>query len=134
MKYDLIAPCHFGLEKTLVYEVKRAGGENVSATDGRVKFTGDESVIAKANITCSVAERIGIVLASFRAESFDDIFYGVQDIPIEEFAGVNDMLHVISGHSVNSKLTSVPASVLFTDSMSDFFNFTRAFFSLPEAL
>ena len=109
MTYNLTAPCHFGLEKTLSFEIRRAGGENITACDGRVDFTGDESVIAKANITCSVAERIGIVLASFEAKTFDDIFYRLREIPIEEYAGRNDKIHIIKGHSLNSALTSIPA-------------------------
>ena len=109
MKYDLTAPCHFGLEKTLAFEIKRAGGENVTSRDGRVDFTGDENVIAKANITCSVAERVGIVLARFRAVTFDDVFNSCRDIPVENFAGRNDNIHIVKGHSLNSKLTSIPA-------------------------
>lgn len=109
MTYNLTAPCHFGLEKTLSFELRRAGGENIAASVGRVDFTGDESVIAKANITCSVAERIGIVLASFEAKTFDDIFYRLREIPIEEYAGRNDKIHIVKGHSLNSALTSIPA-------------------------
>lgn len=109
MKYKLTAPCHFGLEKTLAFEIKRAGGENTSVKDGRVDFEGDENVIAKANITCSVAERIGMVLARFTAKSFDDVFENCKKIPIEEFAGRNDKIHIVKGHSLTSKLTSIPA-------------------------
>ncbi len=107
--YSLTAPCHFGLEKTLSFEIKCAGGENISARDGRVDFTGNERVIAKANITCSVAERIGIVLARFRANTFDDVFDACRNIPVEEFAGRNDNLHIVKGHALDSKLTSIPA-------------------------
>lgn len=109
MTYNLTAPCHFGLEKTLSFEIKRAGGENIRASDGRVDFTGDESVIARANITCSVAERIGIILDSFTANTFDDIFEHLKRVPIEEYAGKNDKIHIVKGHSLNSKLTSIPA-------------------------
>ena len=109
MNYKLTAPCHFGLEKTLAFEIKRAGGEKVTIKDGRADFTGDENVIAKANITCSVAERIGIVLARFTAKTFDDVFENCKNIPIEEFAGRNDKLHIVKGHSLNSKLISIPA-------------------------
>lgn len=109
MKYQLTAPCHFGLEKTLAFEIKRAGGEDIKNRDGRVDFTGDEKTIAKANISCSVAERIGIVLAKFRAVTFDDIFENCRKIPVEQFAGRNDELYVAAGHSINSKLTSIPA-------------------------
>lgn len=109
MSYRLTAPCHFGLEKTLAFEIRRAGGENIESRDGRVDFDGDETVIARANITSSVAERIGIVLASFEAKSFDDIFYALQSVPIEEYASRNDKLHIVKGHSLNSALTSIPA-------------------------
>ncbi len=109
MIYNLTAPCHFGLEKTLSFEIKRAGGTDVKASDGRVDFKGDEAVIARANITCSVAERIGIVLDSFRATSFEDIFQHIKNVPIEEYAGKNDKIHIVKGHSLNSKLTSIPA-------------------------
>lgn len=109
MIYNLTAPCHFGLEKTLGFEIKRAGGDNVKLSDGRVDFNGDERVIARANITCSVAERVGIVLARLTAKTFDDIFNAVREIPIEEYAGRNDKIHIVKGHSLNSQLTSIPA-------------------------
>lgn len=109
MTYKLTAPCHFGLEKTLSFEIRRAGGENITVKDGRVDFEGDESVIAKANITCSVAERVGIVLARFTARTFDDVFENCKAIEIERFAAKADKLHIVKGHSLNSKLTSIPA-------------------------
>lgn len=110
MTYNLTAPCHFGLEKTLSFELKRAGAENISVSDGRINFTGDEHCIARANITCSVAERIGIVLADFDTRgSFDVVFEQAQNIPIEQFVGRGDRFPVTKGHSLNSKLTSIPA-------------------------
>lgn len=107
--YRLVCPCLFGLEKTLSFEIKRAGGENIQVSDGRVFFDGDERVIAKMNITSSVAERVGIVLGEFRAQTFDDIFEAVKNVHIEEFAGKDDAFPVVKGHSVNSKITSIPA-------------------------
>lgn len=107
--YNLTAPCHFGLEKTLSFEIKRAGGENIRATDGRLFFTGDEGVIARCNITSSVAERIGIVLGEFSAKTFDEVFDAVKNVPIEQFVGKDDRFPVTKGHSLNSALTSIPA-------------------------
>ena len=107
--YRLVCPCLFGLEKTLSFEIKRAGGENITVNDGRAFFDGDERVIAKMNITSSVAERVGIVLGEFKGNTFDDIFEGVKNAPIEEFAGKDDAFPVVKGHSVNSMKTSIPA-------------------------
>ena len=107
--YRLICPCLFGLEKTLAYEVRRAGGTELAVTDGRVFFSGGEDVIARMNITSSVAERVGIVLGEFDAPDFDTLFEGVLASPIEQFAGRDDAFPVVKGHSISSKLTSIPA-------------------------
>ena len=105
----MTAPCHFGLEKTLAFEIKRAGGQDIVTRDGRVDFKGDENVIAKANITVSTAERIGIVLTRFTAKTFDDVFENCLKVPISEYAGKDDKVHIVKGHSLNSRLTSIPA-------------------------
>lgn len=77
--------------------------------DGRAFFDGDESVIAKLNITSSVAERVQIVLGEFKASDFDEIFEGTKNVPIEEFVGEKDAFPVAKGHSLNSRITSIPA-------------------------
>ncbi len=107
--YRLTAPCLFGLEKTLSFEIKRAGGTNIAMRDGRAFFDGGENVIAKMNITSSVAERVQIVLGEFKASDFDAIFEGAKSAPIEEFAGSEDAFPVAKGHSLNSQITSIPA-------------------------
>lgn len=107
-KINFVAPCHFGLEKTLSFEVKKIGGEDVRADNGRVFFSGDAAVCAKANVFLSVAERVCVVLGAFHAESFDELFEGIKKLPLSEFIGKNDAFPN-SGHTLNSKLTSVPA-------------------------
>jgi putative N6-adenine-specific DNA methylase len=109
MKMHLTAPCHFGLEKTLAFEVRRADGEDVQVTDGRVNFTGTAETLVKANLSCSVAERIGVVLARFRAQTFDDVFNHIKKLPLGEFMPQDAAFPVVKGQSVNSKLTSIPA-------------------------
>ena len=101
------APCIFGLESTLGFELKRMGAENVSVTDGRVTFEGDFGTLARANIRLSTAERVLIELGSFRAESFAELFDGVMALPLEEFIARDDAFPV-KGHSIDSKLHSIP--------------------------
>ena len=86
-KYKISCPCHFGLESVLSFEAKKIGAENVAADNGRVTFEGDLSMIARANICLSTAERVLIELAEFRALSFEDLFQGVRKIPFEELSG-----------------------------------------------
>ncbi|MCM1525558.1 MAG: N-6 DNA methylase, partial [Ruminococcus sp.] len=107
-KITLSCPCHFGLEKTLKFEAANIGGENVSASDGRVEFDGGIDLIARANLCLASAERVQIKLAEFHAGTFDELFEGVKAAPLENFIGKSDAFPV-KGHSLNSRLSSVPA-------------------------
>lgn len=108
MIFRMTAPCHFGLEKTLSFEVKKIGGENVTVSDGRVDFSGDERVLIRANMCLSTAERVAIILAQFKAKTFEELFQGVKNVAIEQYVGKFDKFP-IKGFSLNSKLSSVPA-------------------------
>lgn len=102
------APCHFGLEKVLRFEVIRIGGENITVQDGRVNWTGDFETLAKANLNLSVAERVQILLTEYHAETFEELFDGMYRVPLEQFIGRDDAFPV-KGHSLNSTLHSIPA-------------------------
>ncbi len=103
----LSCPCHFGLESVLKYEVAKIGGENISVNDGKVSFTGDESILARANICLSTAERVMIELAEFKATTFEELFQGVKYIELERWISMKDAFPV-KGYSLNSALHSVP--------------------------
>ena len=49
-KYELFAPCHFGLEAVLKREIIDLGYEVTEVVDGRVSFEGDEEAIARCNV------------------------------------------------------------------------------------
>lgn len=106
-KLTYICPCHFGLESVLAGELKRLGADEVKAYNGKVEFSGDFQMLARANICLRTAERVLIKLGSFQAYSFEDLFQGVKTIPFEDFIGKKDAFPV-KGWSLNSKLYSVP--------------------------
>ncbi|MEG2931454.1 MAG: class I SAM-dependent RNA methyltransferase [Ruthenibacterium sp.] len=108
MKYDLIAPCYFGTETSAAFDFKRIGAENVSVTDGRVAFCGDESIIAAANLQSRCAERVLILLKTYSATTFDELFDGAASIPWEELLPA-DAEFPVKGSSLSSTLSSVPA-------------------------
>lgn len=85
MKYELIAPCHFGLEAVLKREILDLGYEIISVEDGRVTFCGDDTAICRSNIFIRTAERILLKMGSFKATSFDELFEGIKAIPWEEY-------------------------------------------------
>ncbi len=105
-KLTLACPCLFGLESVLAFEVRKLGGENVTVTDGRVTFEGELPMVAKANIWLRTAERVGIVIGSFKAETFTELFDQTAELPWEEFIGIDDQFPV-KGSSINSKLFSM---------------------------
>ncbi len=108
MTFNFTAPCYFGLESAAVFDFKRIGAQNIQVTDGRVSFTGDERVLADANLWSRCAERVLIVLARFEAHSFDELFDGVAGIPWEDYIPKTAKFPV-KGSSLSSTLSSVPA-------------------------
>ncbi len=103
----LAATCLFGLERQLGEEIDALGLKRVETIDGRVLFEGEEKDIARANINLRFAERVFIVLGRFHAESFVELFDGTKSLLWEEWIGRLDAFPV-SGHSIKSKLTSIP--------------------------
>ena len=76
--------------------------------DGRLSFAGGAEMIAAANLNLRTVERVMLLLARYRAATFDDLFDGVYDIPWEELLPA-DAAFPVTGSSLNSQLSSVPA-------------------------
>lgn len=108
-KYELIAPCNFGLEAVLKREIQQLGYEIVQVQDGRVIFAGDEAAICRANIFLRTAERVMIKMARFHASDYDELFDGILDIPWEEFIPQNGKFGVAKASPIRSELTHIPA-------------------------
>lgn len=105
-RYDLIAPCHFGLESVLKREITDLGYEVVQVEDGRVIFSGDAEAVCRANICLRTAERILIKAGSFHAETFEELFQGTKSIPWEKYIPADGKFWVTKAASVKSKLFS----------------------------
>ena len=67
-KLQFCAPCLFGIEGILGDELRRMGAQEVRPENGRVLFSGDMAMLARANIQSRYAERIQIWMGSFRQE------------------------------------------------------------------
>ena len=105
-KFQLVAPCLFGLEGIAGDELRRLNMENVQVEDRRVLFMGDETDLARANICLRTAERVMIVLAQFTAKTFEELFQGVYQAELEAFIP-KDGQFPVKGHCLNSQLMSV---------------------------
>lgn len=105
-RYELIAPCHFGLEAVLKREIIDLGYEISKVEDGRVSFHGDEEAVVRANIFLRTAERILIKVGSFRAETFEELFQGTKALAWEDYIPEDGKFWVAKAGSVRSKLFS----------------------------
>ncbi len=98
-----------GIEAVTKRELyKIIGKEDLSAINGRIKFDGDESDVAKCNLNLRTGNRVEIVLGGFKAETFDDLFEGIKAIPFEEYI-CRDGKIIVNAKSVQSKLFAYSA-------------------------
>ena len=104
---EFSVPCLFGLEGLAGDELRRLDIPNVRVENGRVLFSGDERALAKANVCLRTGERVLVVLADFRATTFEELFQGVYNTPLERYIP-KDGQFPVKGHCLNSQLMSVP--------------------------
>ena len=104
---EFSVPCLFGLEGLTGDELRRLDMDNVRVENGRVLFSGDQRALAKANVCLRTGERVLIVLADFRATTFEELFQGVYNTPLEAYIP-RDGAFPVKGHCLNSTLMSVP--------------------------
>ena len=103
----MVAPCLFGIESIAADEFRRMGFEDVTTENGRVLLSGDDNMLARANINSRFAERILINMGQFTATTFTELFDNVKAIPWEQYIGRDDAFPV-NGWSIDSALHSIP--------------------------
>ena len=105
-KYELFAPCHFGLEAVLKREIIDLGYKVTEVVDGRVSFEGDEEAIARCNVFLRTTERVMLKVGSFKAVTFDELFEKTKAFPWENFIPKDGKFWVKKASSIKSKLFS----------------------------
>ncbi len=105
-KYELIAPCHFGMEAVLKREITDLGYDVTEVEDGRVTFYGDEEALCRSNIFLRTAERILIKVGRFHAETFEELFQGTKALPWEEYIPRDGKFWVAKAAGIKSRLFS----------------------------
>ena len=105
-RFELIAPCHFGLEAVMKREILDLGYEVSQVEDGRVTFIGDAEAVCRANIFLRTTERILLKVGSFKAETFEELFQGTRVIPWEQYIPRDGKFRVAKASSIKSRLFS----------------------------
>lgn len=104
--FELVVPCHFGMEAVTKREIYDLGYEITRVEDGRITFEGDEEAICRANVFLRSAERVLLQVGRFHAETFDELFEGIKALPWEEYIPNNGKFWVKKASSIKSKLFS----------------------------
>ena len=105
-QFELVCPCHFGLEAVLKKELADLGYEVSEVENGRVTFKGDASAVCRANIFLRTAERVLLKVGDFRAETYDELFEATRALPWEQFIPEDGKCWVAKASSINSRLFS----------------------------
>ncbi len=101
-----IATCKLGLESLVARELRELGITVVSVEDARVLFSGDYAAMARACLWLRTAERVLLVVGSFTAVTFDELFEGTRAITWKPYLTRDAFIHV-NGKSAKSTLFSV---------------------------
>ena len=105
--FQMVCPCLLGVEGLVAEELRKMDAQDVTPENGRVVFTGDEHILTRANIWSRYSERVLVLLGTFEARTFEQLFQGVKALPWERWIGKKDIFPV-KGRSLSSKLSSVP--------------------------
>ncbi len=106
MTYNCVATCLMGIESMVKNELKFLGALDVKAENARVLFKADEKILVRSLLCCRFAERILLLIGTFKASKFEDLFEATKSLPWENYITKSDAFP-IRGNSLNSKLESI---------------------------
>lgn len=102
-KLELSVTSASGIEAVTKRELEGLGYAPGGATYGRISFEGDYRDMARANVMLRTANRVFINIARFHAETFDELFDGIKNIPWQSIIPKNARV-IVNAKSFKSKL------------------------------
>jgi len=106
--FNLIATAAAGIEAVVGREV-RALGYDCQVENGRVRFEGDVKAIIETNLWLRAADRIKIVVGTFPAKTFEELFQGVFALDWENYFPLGARFPISKAKCVKSKLHNEPS-------------------------
>ncbi len=107
-QFNLIATAAAGLEAVVGREVRDLGYD-CQVENGRVRFQGDVKAIIETNLWLRAADRIKIVVGSFPAKTFEELFQGVFALDWENYLPLGARFPISKAKCVKSKLHNEPS-------------------------
>lgn len=106
--FNLIATVAAGLEAVVGREVRDLGID-CQVENGKVRFSGDVRTIIETNLWLRAADRIKIVVGSFPAKTFEELFQGVFALDWENYIPLGSAFPISKAKCVKSKLHNEPS-------------------------
>jgi putative N6-adenine-specific DNA methylase len=118
---DFFAPCPRGLEAVLKEELVALGAQIDASPPGGVNFSGDDSLVYKANLWSRIASRVMIKVIEGHYETEDDLYQLAFDFKWEDWFGSHQTLR-IDTNAIRSPLKSLQfATLRIKDGICDHF-------------
>ncbi len=105
----LLIPVAAGLEQITKRQLFALGYEKAPAENGRLELEGDWSDVARLNVFLRSGERVLILLARFKAVTFDELYDGFYNLPWEDWLTIDSQI-LMDGKSVQSALAAIKAT------------------------
>lgn len=107
-KLKLAVSVSSGMETVLKREIEKAGFGSRAAINGKVLLDGTVEDILRLNMSLRTAERVFLVVAEGRVNSFDELYEIVYRVDWKRFIDVKGKV-VVGGKCVKSQLSAVSA-------------------------
>ena len=107
-QFELIATAAAGLEAVVGRELRELGYD-CQVENGRVRFKGDVRAIIETNLWLRAADRIKIVVGSFPARTFEELFQGVFALDWDQYLPLGARFPISKAKCVKSKLYNEPS-------------------------
>ena len=107
-EFNLIATAAAGLEAVVGREVRELGYD-CQVENGRVRFQGDSRAIIETNLWLRAADRIKIIVGTFPAKTFEELFQGVFALDWENYLPLGARFPIAKAKCVKSKLHNEPS-------------------------
>ena len=102
-KLELSVTSASGIEAVTKRELEGLGYAPGGAVYGRISFDGEYCDVARANVMLRTANRVFINIARFHAETFDELFEGIKNVPWQNIIPKNARV-IVNAKSFKSKL------------------------------
>ena len=107
-QFELIATAAAGIEAVVGRELRDLGYD-CQVENGRVRFQGDRRAIIETNLWLRAADRVKIVVGSFPAKTFEELFQGVFALDWENYLPLGARFPISKAKCVKSKLHNEPS-------------------------